>query len=40
MKSFVYPDNDIKIVSMTITATKLFLSSEGKENQDDKGGLF
>ncbi len=25
---------------MTTTANTLFLSSEGKQNQDDKGGLF
>jgi hypothetical protein len=39
-QSFTYPQNDIKVVSMTTSAGSLFFSSVGPQGQDDYGGLF
>ena len=38
-KNFCYPENDTRLVTMTITAYKVFKSSEQKQNKDNKGGL-
>ncbi|CAB3998543.1 Hypothetical predicted protein [Paramuricea clavata] len=39
-QSFTYPQNDIKVVSMTTSTGSLFFSSVGPQGQDDYGGLF